>query len=445
MAGEQVCAIGIWHLGCVVSASLADLGYSVTGVDSDAANVEKLNAGVPPLFEPGLEALVRSGIDSGRLRYTADRRRALRGAQYILITLDTPVDDEDEVDLSEIYAMVPDLAAYAMDDCLILVTSQVPVGTCDDLRLKISQRNASLRFSIAYSPENLRLGTAIEAFRAPDRIVIGADDEPTLDRLSSFLDVIDAPKVRMSLRSAEMTKHAINAFLATSISFANQIALLCDAVGADALMVTQGLRTERRIGERLPLSPGLGFAGGTLARDLKVLKNLGSQHACDTPLIDSVLKVNDSQNKIVAVKLEKMLGSLTGLKVGILGLTYKAGTSTLRRSVALEIVKELVEKGVTVRAYDPRAAIDADEAAGVFELCTDPYVVAEGSDALVVLTGWQEFRDLDYGRVRSVMKQPVIVDAANTLNDEQLRREGFLYSGVGKGQTLQGAAIDTGE
>jgi len=233
-----------------------------------------------------------------------------------------------------------------------------------------------------------------------------------------------------------MTKHAINAFLATCISFANEMANLCDELGADALKMAEALKSEARIGPKLPLLPGLAFAGGTLARDLKILKNLGESSNYETPLINGVLTINQRQNELVVRKIQKIYGSVKNLTVGILGLTYKAGTSTLRRSAALEIIKDLTSEGATIRAYDPKADLKEVRLHKEFEFCTDPYVVAKNSDALVIVTDWPEFKNLDFDLIKSSMKKPVLIDAKNMLYDKELANKGFIYSGVGTGDKL---------
>lgn len=430
---SKVCVIGIWHLGCVTSACLADLGYSVVGMDKDQNRVKNLNSGIPPLFEPGLQELLMNGIKTKRLSYTTDLSHALKGAGYVLITFDTPVDENDEVDLSEIFTTSIELSRYLENDSVITVSSQVPVGTCEQIKAVIKQSNPSLNFDISYSPENLRLGQAIEAFKNPDWIVIGADSPTTVNKVEALFAPISAPVVKMNLRTAEMTKHALNAFLATSISFANEIANLCDEVGADALKVANVLRLDRRIGQKARLLPGLGFSGGTLARDLKMLKNLGSKFGYETHLINGVLRVNEQQNKIVLRKLKKVYSSIRGLTIGILGLTYKAGTSTLRRSAAIEIIKDLVSEGAMVKAYDPKADLTEIQQHRQFEFCPDPYVVAKDADALVIVTEWTEFKSLDFNLIRSKMKKPILIDTKNMLDDEQIVKKGFVYLGVGRG------------
>jgi UDPglucose 6-dehydrogenase len=429
----SVCVIGIWHLGAVTSACLADLGYTVVGVAKDPDKLEALNSGVPPLFEPGLQEMMARNIAAGRLTFTSDLAKGLRGASYALITYDTPVDDNDEVDLSAILAVAKELGSHLGSGATIVVSSQVPVGTCEEMAAMVRQANPSLDFGIACTPENLRLGQAIQRFKQPEMVVIGADSETTLQRVEQLLAPIEAPKVSVDLRTAEMTKHAINAFLATSISFANEIANLCDEVGADALKVAEALCLDSRIGPGAPLRPGLGFAGGTLARDLKVLRRVGAQHGYEVSLINAVLTVNERQNSMVVEKLRRVYGSLDGLNVGVLGLTYKAGTSTLRRSAALRIIRAIAGDGTVVKAHDPKADPEELRLHHGFTFCDDPYAVAKGSDALVLLTNWPQFRDLDFVRMRSLMRNPVLLDAQNMLNPDRMVQAGFRYIGVGRG------------
>jgi UDPglucose 6-dehydrogenase len=430
----KVCVIGLWHLGCVASACLADLGYRVVGVDKDRKRVKDLIADKPPVFEPGLAELIKAGLDTGRLSFTADLKSGVKGARFVYITYDTPVDDNDDVDLSEILTLAKDIAGLLEKGSIIMVSSQVPVGTCERIKAIVLQHNPAVDFDIAYIPENLRLGQAIERFKKPDGIVIGAGSPATLKKAEKFFDVIKAPKLTMNLRSAEMTKHAINAFLATSISFANEMANLCEFLGADALKVAEALSLDKRIGSGLPLRPGLGFAGGTLARDLKTLTKLWSIYDHQGHIINAVLKVNKEQNGLVLRKLEKIYGSVAGLNVGVLGLTYKAGTSTLRRSAALEIIAGLTERGAKVKAFDPKAAPEEVGRHKEFRFCDDAYKTAKGADALVIVTDWPEFKNLDFDLIKSTMRKPVVIDTRNMLDDRQLAARGIAYYGVGRGQ-----------
>jgi UDPglucose 6-dehydrogenase len=434
MLNNRVCVIGLWHLGCVTSACLADIGHTVVGVDKDAKRLADLNKGIPPLFEPGLPELIIQNLKRQSLAYSVNMEQALRGAGYVVVAFDTAVDEKDEVDLSDIFSLSTEIGKYLENDAVVVVTSQVPVGTCDKIKSLIQKSNPQLHFDIAYSPENLRLGQAIDSFKNPRRIVIGADSEITLDKAEQLFAPINAPKLRMNLRSAEMTKHALNALLGMSISFGNEIANICDEVGADALKVVGALRTDERIGPKLPLLPGLGFSGATIARDLTVLQNLGDKLNYETYLVDAVLQVNKHQNQLVIRKLEKEFKTIKGLMIGILGLTYKPGTSTLRRSAALEIIGDLVGKGAVIKACDPKASPEEVQAHKEFEFCSDAYAVAKNSSALVLVTEWPEFKNLDFAKIKSLMKKPVFIDAKNLLDDEQMRKQGFIYFGVGRGR-----------
>ncbi len=433
MGSERVCVIGLWHLGLVTAACLADLGRTVTGFDSDPQLIEGLRSGRLPLFEPGLEELVAKGIRQRRLWFTADPQAALAEAEYALIAHDTTVDEHDESDLSQVMAAASLLAEHLKDGSIVVISSQVPVGTCERIQATIRRGRPSLDFGIAYVPENLRLGQAIERFMKPDMVVIGSENSGTVSAVDRLLEGIDAPRVVVGIRTAEMTKHALNAFLATCISFANEMANLCDEVGADALDVARALHHDRRLGPLAPLRPGLGFAGGTLARDLKTLRGLGKRNGTKTPLIDGVLRVNEQQNRVVVRKLSQLFRSLEGLTVGVLGLTYKPGTSTLRRSVALEIIGELTALGAAVKAHDPRVNLEELPDTPNFQFCPDPYAVADGSDALVIVTEWPEFRDLDYAALKERMRNPVLVDAQNMLDATEMTQMGFRYLGVGRG------------
>ena len=434
---SKVCIIGTWHLGSVYSACLADLGYLVVGFDKDSKRVENLNKGIPPLFEPELGGLILKNIYLNKLSYTIDIRSAVKGAHFVVVTFDTRVDDNDEIDLSEVYDATSALAGSLESGSIVIISSQVPVGTCEKLKSLIKKKRPALEFDVACVPENLRLGQAINRFMNPERIVIGADNSSTLNKVEAFFSVIKDPKIKMNLRSAEMTKHALNAFLATSISFANEIANICDEVGADSLKVAEALRLDSRIGPKAMLKPGLGFAGGTLARDVKVLQKLGAEVGYETRLINGVFEVNRRQNKIIAGKLQKVYGSIQNLTVCVFGLTYKAGTSTLRRSSSIEIINDLVAGGARIKAYDPKADLSEIQGKLEFEFCSDPMIAAKESDALIFVTDWPEFRELNFPRLKSLMKKPVIIDAQNMLDAESLINMGFVYLGVGRGRDFQ--------
>jgi UDPglucose 6-dehydrogenase len=434
----KVCVVGIWHQGAVASACLADLGYTVIGVDSDPIRVENLNRGKAPLFEPGLDTLLEKNINENHLFFTTNMSQALRDAHYVLFTFDTAVDEEDNVDLSEILSAVGTMAKFLEPGATLLVTAQVPVGTCDQVKQVIRKSNPGADFGIVYSPENLRLGQAIERFKKPDMMVIGSDNKASLDDVEEFLKVIPCPKIRTNLRTAEMSKHVLNAFLATSISFANEVANLCDEVGADALTIAKILRMDSRVSGNAPLLPGLAFSGGTLARDMKVLQNLGDRVGYDTHLIDGALEVNEMQKGLVVRRLRKVYGSLSQISVGMLGLTYKPDTSTLRRSVSIEIIQDLIANGATVKAWDPKADREELKQHPEFETCSDAYQVACGADALVFVTAWPEFKELDFARIKATMNRPLVIDTQNIFDATLLIGQGFTYYGVGRGGIAEG-------
>jgi len=432
----KVCVVSIWHLGSVVSTCLASLGYRVVGVDKDPRKVRDLNEGIPPLFEPSLAELMVKNLEEGRLSYTTELSSALNDAEYVLLSLDTPVDAKDEVDLSEIFEISGDLGKYLKDGSTVIVCSQVPIGTCERIKSIIKQTNPSLDFDISYVPEFLRLGQAIERFLKPKAVIVGADSDHVGAMVEKLYHALGVPIIRMSVATAEMAKHVVNAFLALPISFMNEIANLSDMIGVDALKIAEAIQLflyqDERIWSRPPL-PGLGFSGGTLARDLHILKRLGEREGYRMRITEAVLDVNKQQNEVVERKLKQVSGSLEGLIVGVLGLTYKPGTSTLRRSAAIEIIQSLASKGVKVKAYDPKAAPDEVESHGEFEFSANVYKAVEGCDVLILLTEWPEFRELDFQRIRSLMKRPVVIDAKNALNRSLLIEMGFTYLGVGTG------------
>jgi UDPglucose 6-dehydrogenase len=438
---SKVCVVGVWHLGAVISGCLAELGYQVVGVEHDPSKAVNLNRGIPPLFEPGLAELMAKHLASGRLRFTSDLADGTAGAPYVLIAYDTPVDDQDDPDLGPIVAAVQDLAGCLEDGATVVVSSQIPVGTCEALADRLRNRNPGLRFGMACVPENLRLGQAIERFLRPDMLIFGADGGDTMAKVEALYAPIHAPRVRVDLRTAEMAKHAINAYLASCISFGNELGNLCDEVGADAFQVVQALKLDSRVSQKAPLLPGLGFAGGTLARDMKVLMNLADRHHYPASFLKGVLTVNRLQNATVVNHLERLLGPLHDKTVGVLGLTYKPGTSTLRRSAAVEIIRSMIAQGARVRAYDPKAdPAEMSSFRDELALCHDPYAVAEAAHAIVLVTPWPEFKDLDFVRLRAAMNSGVFLDAANMLSPEQIAGAGFLYQGIGRGSAPRRAA-----
>jgi UDPglucose 6-dehydrogenase len=432
----NVCVIGLWHQGVVGAACLADLNCSVVAADHDRKRVDLLRSGKAPLYEPGLDELLQKGLRSGKLTFSSDVASSVKNCPYVLIMFDTPVNDCDESDLSGVFATVSEIAPKLEDGVVLYVTAQVPVGTCAQLAQNVREHNPPLHFGIAYSPENLRLGQAIDRFLHPVLPVIGTDDPATVSRLEPLLSLLKVKWETVSLRTAEMTKHALNAFLATSICFANELGNLCDEVGADGRRIADVLRLEPRIGPRAMLFPGLGFAGGTLARDMHTLRSLGDELGIDTLLLDGAWESNRQQNRLVLRKLRKTFGDLRGVRAAVLGLTYKPDTSTLRRSVSLEIIADMVREGMHVSTHDPKA--DRAEVAThtSFQFFEDVYQTVKGTDVLVLITAWPEYKSLDFGRIRQLMSGSVVIDTANLLDAQELQGVGLKYLDIGRGRKI---------
>jgi len=430
----NVAILGLWHQGVVAAACMADWGYDVVAADRDEARIARLSDGKAPLFEPGLDELLRKGLTSGRLRFTSDVPGAVAGRPFVLVMFDTPVDADDRSDLSEIMRTVQVMGPALADGVTIHVTAQVPVGTCDDLAGRIRAARPSLRFGMAYSPENLRLGQAIERFRKPSLPVIGSDDPEVIRALETLYAPCGVKWQSCDLRTAEMGKHALNGFLAISVCFANELGNLCDEVGADGYRLAQILRLEDRIGAKAMLFPGLGFSGGTLARDMQTLRAIGDRSGVDTLLLDGAWQSNQQQNRSVVRRLKALWGGgLQGRRIAVLGLTYKPDTSTLRRSAALEVIAELVRAGAMVSASDPMA--DRTELAleNGFSFHEDALAAARNADALVLMTPWEQYRALDFKAVRHAMKGDVIFDTANFWKVEAVVASGMKYLCIGRG------------
>ena len=428
----KICVYGLWHLGTVTSACLAALGYKVKGISHDGSVVTNLNQGKAPLFEPGLDELVSKHLNTGNLQFSSDLEKALDGSDFFILAVDTPINEHDEVDLSSLYSIIREAAKVLSDNVTIIVSSQVPIGTCDEFIRLITSINPTLKFELVCVPENLRLGRAIERFMSPDMIVMGSQNNIPSGKARSLFAPLESKIVEVDLKTAEMSKHVINTYLGTMISLANEVANLSDEIGADGRKVLEILSLDRRVSPEAPLKPGLGFGGGTLARDLMVLSNLGRLTEVELNLIEGVISVNQNQNIRVASKLKRFYESLEGLTIGVYGLSYKSGTSSIRRSPALEIIKYLTDQGVSIKAYDPKLTKeDLDSYADLFEFFSDPYSVASGSHAIVFVTDWPEFSQLDFPRIKASMLYPVLLDGLNMLVPENLRELGFMYQGVG--------------
>lgn len=407
----RICVQGLWHLGTVTAACLASVGHDITGLDCDKDVIQALQLNVPPVSEPGLAELIRTGQTGGRLRFSTSPSEALAGAQLVWVAYDTPVNVDDEADVEFVVGQIVSMLAHLNTKTTVLVSSQLPAGSIRRLEQIVSASYPTKEISFACSPENLRLGKALEVFLKPDRIVVGVRSPQDKARITEALQPITDRIEWMSIESAEMTKHAINAFLATSVVFANELASICETVGADAKEVEKGLRTESRIGPKAYLSPGGPFAGGTLARDVEYLKRIGSAGGLATSLLGAIRTSNDQHKNWVRRKLTALFPRLNGVKIAIWGLTYKPGTDTLRRSLAVELCDWLLAEGVGLSVHDP-AVKELPAAWGSRVRRFDsPLHALDGANAVVVATEWPQYRHITCEQLSEVRTALVLIDA----------------------------------
>ncbi len=430
----NVAVFGLWHLGCVTAACLATAGKRVTGLDPDADTVSRLQKGEPPIQEPGLRELIDEGRAAGRLSFTADAA-ALADIDVLWVTFDTPVNARDEADVASVRARLEAVRGALRPGTLVMISSQVPVG----FTRRLAKDWTELGLTFAYSPENLRLGKAIAVFQSPERVVVGLTNGGDRARVEELFRPYGQRMEWMSVESAEMTKHAINAFLATSVSFINEVARLCERVGADAREVERGLKTEGRIGPRAYLSPGPAFAGGTLARDLRFLAGFGKDLGVATPLMDGVLVSNDTHKGWLRDRIAALLGTEEHPVVAVLGLTYKPGTDTLRRSASVELCEWLHQRGIQVQAHDPAIRTLPPELQALVKLCDDPRQAIDGADLAIVATEWPEYRSLPGADLARRMRRPRVVDQTWFLAETLGRAPDIQYFAPGwAGQVSHG-------
>jgi UDPglucose 6-dehydrogenase len=431
VARVKVCVVGLWHLGSVTAACLASGGHDVVGYDANAETTSRLQNAEPPIAEPGLPELVSNGIRAGRLRFTSDPATALKDAEVAWIAYDTPVDDDDKADVDSVIGSVKSLLPQIRRGALVLISSQVPVGSTRALEQAAASAGRS-DLSFAYSPENLRLGKAIEVFTKPDRVVAGVRGETDRERVEELLAPFTNRIEWMSVESAEMTKHALNAFLATSVAFINEIATICEHVGADAKEVERGLKSEKRIGPGAYLGPGGAFAGGTLARDVVFLSDAGRKAGVPTNLISGVKASNDAHRGWAKRRLRELLGDLDGQRIAVWGLTYKPGTDTLRRSSAIELCRSLVEQAAKVSAHDPAVKSLPPDLAASICLAGDPLAAIKGAAALVIMTEWPEYRQIESSAIVDALGGRLVLDANRFLAKQLGEDQRIIYATVGK-------------
>jgi UDPglucose 6-dehydrogenase len=434
----KICVVGSGYVGLVTGACLADFGMTVTGVDKDAAKIDALLRGEIPIYEPGLEEIVEKNIRAGRLRFTTDLAPAIREARAVFIAVGTPPLPDGRADLSFVRQVAEAIGDNLNGYKVIVTKSTVPVGTGQMVERTVKERSGGgQEFAVVSNPEFLREGSAIEDFLEPDRVVIGARTQRAVDVMIDIyapLKAAGVPFVVANVESAEMIKYASNGFLATKISFINEVAELCEAVGADVEVVARGMGLDNRIGPKF-LHPGPGFGGSCFPKDTRAVAQIAEEHGLRFEIIDAVLSANERIRNRMIGKIERAFGGLEGKTVALLGLAFKGDTDDMRDSPAIPVIEGLVARGARVRAFDPAAMTAAQTMAPPLppiDYCPDPYEAAAGADGVVIATEWNQFRALDLAELKERLKVPLLVDLRNLYEPSRVANEGFRYVSIGR-------------
>ena len=440
----DICVVGSGYVGLVTGACLADFGMTVVGVDKDADKIAALQRGEIPIYEPGLAPLVARNVAAGRLSFTTELAPALEAATAVFIAVGTPPLPDGSADLRFVREVAESIAAHLNGYKIIVTKSTVPIGTGQMIEETVrAGAGADAEFAVVSNPEFLREGSAIRDFMRPDRVVIGSRDERAVELMLDIyspLRVADVPFVITDVESAELIKYASNAFLATKISFINEVAALCEALGADVEVVAHGMGLDDRIGPRF-LHPGPGFGGSCFPKDTRAVVQIARDRGLAFRIAEAVLEVNRATRERMVDKVERALGGLAGKTLGVLGLSFKPDTDDVRESPAIAVARGLAERGARLRVHDPEAMAPAkrelpDE--GAVAYCADPYAAAEDVDALVIATEWNQFRALDLGRLRRLMRAPVVIDLRNIYEPAKMSAAGFRYLSVGRAEAAPG-------
>ncbi|MDR2428187.1 MAG: UDP-glucose/GDP-mannose dehydrogenase family protein [Candidatus Margulisbacteria bacterium] len=430
----KLCVIGTGYVGLVDGTCFAETGNDVVCVDTNQTKIDALLAGQIPIYEPGLETLVKKNVEKKRLSFSTDVQAAVRNADICFISVGTPSGEDGSADLQYVLAAAKTIGENLNGYKVIVDKSTVPVGTADKVK-KVIAAETQQEFDVVSNPEFLKEGAAIEDFLKPDRIIIGADS----DRAFRIMEMLyapfvrtGAPIIRMSTRSAEMTKYAANAMLATRISFMNDLANLCELVSADIDMVRQGLGSDPRVGKRF-LFPGIGYGGSCFPKDVKAIIRTAQENGYTLELLQAVENVNAKQKKALAAKIKKHFGSLSGRKFAVWGLSFKPQTDDMREAPAIAVINELLKDGARVSAHDPEALKEAKKIFGArIDYQSDNYAALDKADALLILTEWSEYREPDFARIKSLLKTPVIFDGRNIFNLALMKEHGFKYYSIGR-------------
>ncbi len=430
----KVTVIGTGYVGLVTGTCLAHFGLDVTCADIDKEKIKKLKAGQCPIYEPGLLELIHKGVAAGRLHFSDQTEAAIPGAEVIFLAVGTPPAPDGSADMTYVFEAVKTISKCHKGYQVIVTKSTVPVGTGSKIEAIMAKEHSKESFAVASNPEFLREGCAVGDFLNPDRIVLGCDDPKGLDVLLKLYKPMrenDAPIVVTNRATAELIKYASNGFLAVKITFINEISKLCEEVGADVMMVSKGMGMDGRIGPKF-LQPGPGYGGSCFPKDTRALLDVAKASGVKLKVVEAAVEANEDQVERAVAKISKAAGSLKGLPVAMLGLAFKGDTDDVRESPALKIAKRLIEAGATVRAHDPAAADNATREAPAIKAFPDPYEAASGAKALVIATEWNEFKSLDWEKLRKALSAPVVIDLRNLYNPEQLREAGFTYISLGR-------------
>ena len=438
MRSSRVCVVGAGHVGLVTAACLAELGHRVTCVDVDEDRIEALRGGAVPIHEPGLEPLIEGHRSTGALKFTSSYEEALEAVEFIFMAVNTPSTPEGAADLRYVRRAARQIGGALKDGRPIIVNkSTVPVGTADTVDHILRQEAVGLgELPVVSNPEFLREGTAIADFMKPDRVVLGSRDPEAARRVAELYSPLAAPVLVTDLETAEMIKYASNAFLATKISFINEIASICEGVGADITQVAEGMGLDPRIGPQF-LRAGIGYGGSCLPKDVKALAHMASIYGSHPQLLNAVLQINLDQRRRLVRRLRQTLGSMEGATVAVLGLAYKPDTDDVRDSPAIDVIRLLEYEGAAVRAYDPVAGQNMAEILPDIIYCSDAYEAVDGCDALIIATEWPQFLELDLGQLKARMRRPVFVDGRNLFHPRAVRDHGFIYLGIGRPERLE--------
>jgi UDPglucose 6-dehydrogenase len=430
---RTICVVGTGYVGLTTGVCFADLGNRVTCIEIDLAKLDTLRSGRTPIYEPGLQELLERNLRAGRLSFTDDYALGLQEADFIFITVGTPMADDGAADLRQVEAAAAAIGKHLSGDAIIIDKSTVPVGTGDLVSAIInSHKPDGYRFSVISNPEFLREGSALSDFFRPDRIVLGAADHAAAERVAELHEPLGAPVIITDLRTAEMIKYASNAFLATRISFINEIAQICERLGADVKEVARGMGADKRIGPHF-LDAGVGYGGSCFPKDVLALHHMAAAAGCHPQLLQAVMDINQDARTRFVDKLRAILGSFEDTLIGVLGLSFKPNTDDMREAPSVAIIEALQAEGARVKAYDPVAMDAAGEMLPRVTYCATAYDVAKEADALLVITDWNEFKQLDLNRIMQHMRRPVLLDGRNIYDPADMYARGFIYHGVGRG------------